>query len=428
LARRIVLLIVVMLAVLVGLLLDLRANGLVWRALRTATGEDEPLRQVYGFAGYLSNLTRRQPVIDSPEPLNHTVDNPIGINTFLEQEVEPAKRERALQMIRDAGIAWIRQQFRWDDIEVDGRGQFTDSRNDINGDGVRDTIDAWAKYDNIVQLAEKYGLRIIARLDSPPRWSQPDDALPGYAPPADFADFARFAATVSARYRDRITYYQIWNEPNIYPEWGDQSVDPEAYTDLLCRAHDAIKVAHPQAVIISGALAPTVALTGRDANEIVFLQRMYAAGAARCFDILGAQGYGLFSGPQDRRMRAVTITYAHPLWLRDQMIANGDAAKPIWISEMAWNPVPDDPAIADLERFGRVTDVQAAHYAVEALDRARREWPFVGVISYWFFKRASDAEKNQSFYYFRMVEPDFTPRPVYDAIKAYAARTYPAPP
>jgi hypothetical protein len=44
----------------------------------------------------------------------------------------------------------------------------------------------------------------------------------------------------------------------------------------------------------------------------------------------------------------------------------------------------------------------------------------MGVLNYWFFKRATDTETGQVFYYFRMVEPDFTPLPVYEAMKAYA--------
>jgi hypothetical protein len=39
----------------------------------------------------------------------------------------------------------------------------------------------------------------------------------------------------------------------------------------------------------------------------------------------------------------------------------------------------------------------------------------------WFFKRPSDAEKNQSWYYFRMLEPDFTPTPLWESMKQYAA-------
>ncbi|MEI2612538.1 MAG: hypothetical protein V9G20_28185 [Candidatus Promineifilaceae bacterium] len=97
------------------------------------------------------------------------------------------------------------------------------------------------------------------------------------------------------------------------------------------------------------------------------------------------------------------------------MVRNGDAAKPIWISEVGWNVVPDGiPPV-----FGQVTEDLQAQYAVEAYQRAQTEWPWVGVVNTWFFKRATDTEKDQPMYYFRLVEPDFTPLPVYDALKGY---------
>ncbi|MBP7690721.1 MAG: hypothetical protein KA764_02335, partial [Anaerolineales bacterium] len=53
--------------------------------------------------------------------------------------------------------------------------------------------------------------------------------------------------------------------------------------------------------------------------------------------------------------------------------------------------------------------------------RAQAEWPWVGANMFWFFKRASDAEKDQAWYYFRMADPDFTLRPVYAAVRDYIA-------
>jgi len=55
-------------------------------------------------------------------------------------------------------------------------------------------------------------------------------------------------------------------------------------------------------VIICGALASTIELGPRDMNDFIFLQRMYDAGAKDYFDIMAMQGYGLWSGPYDRRM------------------------------------------------------------------------------------------------------------------------------
>jgi hypothetical protein len=45
----------------------------------------------------------------------------------------------------------------------------------------------------------------------------------------------------------------------------------------------------------------------------------------------------------------------------------------------------------------------------------------MGVACFWFFKRADDSGQDQAWYYFRMVEPDFTPLPVYESVKAYAS-------
>jgi hypothetical protein len=44
----------------------------------------------------------------------------------------------------------------------------------------------------------------------------------------------------------------------------------------------------------------------------------------------------------------------------------------------------------------------------------------MGVVNAWFFKRATDTEIDQPMYYFRMVEPDFTPLPVYHALDEFA--------
>jgi polysaccharide biosynthesis protein PslG len=406
--------------VLAGLLaLDLANHGLAWQVFWNLTGEETPLAQIRGMVEWTGNFIRPQPRTDPMTPINYTDVNPYGINTFLQQEVEVAKRERQVQMIAEAGFTMIRQQFPWADIEIDGRGDFIDRRNDLNGDDMKDEISAWDKYDNIVDLAEKYGLEIQARLDNPPRWSRANPDIGDFAPPDDFQDFVNYAVAVAERYKGRIRYYQIWNEPNANGEWGNQPVNPEAYTDLLCRTYSALKAVDPEIVVISGPLSPTVSLTDRNLNDFIFLQRMYDAGAGACFDVMSAQGYGFFSSPTDRRLRPMTLTYARHIYIRDIMVANGDSQKPIWISEAAWNTQPEDPAIVGYGAYGIVTEEQAARYMPLAYQRAQEEWPWIGNISYWFFKRADDSERSQAFYYFRMVEPDFTPLPVYDTMKNY---------
>jgi hypothetical protein len=395
------------------------------------TGEEELPGQIRGLVQRGTDFLHPQPDSARYEPMPHAGVNPFGINVFLNQEVEESKRERSLQMVADAGFQWIRQEFPWEDIEIHGKGDFVDRRNDVDGDGEVDAVDAWAKYDNIVGLAEEHDLDVIVRLSNPPAWTRElTNTVGTYAPPDNLSDWGDFVQTVVSRYEGRIRYYQLWNEPNVYPEWGEQPVAPEGYTKLLCEGYRRAKEADPNAVIISGALAPTVDLNpgpgaARGLNDLVFLQRMYDAGAADCFDVLSVNDYMLWSGPTDRRMRPLNINFSRPAYIRDVMVANGDADKSIWIGEMNSNAVPNDPDIAGLGDYGQVTLEEQARYAPLAYQRLQEEWPWVGVANFWFFKRPDERERNQAMYYFRMVEPDFTPMPVYNAMKAYATEISP---
>jgi len=376
------------------------------------TGEEDLLPQLRGMGQYLVSVTRKPPRTQPYTPVTHVGVNPFGINTFWQLEPDPEKRERQAQLVSEAGFHWIRQEFAWEDIEIHGRGNFVDRRNDPDG------VDAWAKYDHIVDTAGQYDLQIIARLSNPPAWSRAagDDDGP-MAPPDDVADYAAFAEAVAGRYRGRIRYYQLWNEPNIYPEWGENDPDPEAYAELLCAGYQAVKAADPDAVVLSGALAATSELSGRNLNDYVFLQRLYDAGGGECFDILTMQGYGLWSGPTDHRREPFVVNYGRVEYIRDIMLRNGDGDKAIWISEMNWNVAPDDVP----PDYGRVTLDQQARWAPLAYQRAQEEWPYVGVVNFWYFKRPSDdwEQAGRPEAYFRMATPDFELLPVYDTMAEY---------
>jgi hypothetical protein len=400
----------------------------VWFALPSTaqqlyhtTGESERFPQLRALWNLSLEQFRPPLALEPNAQVTQLPENPLGVNTFLEGEVEIAKRERTVQMIADAGFKWIRQPFVWSDIEIHAKGDFEDRRNEPYRS-------AWDKYDNIVNLAGQYDLNVIARLGAPPAWAHAGYAdLGDFGPPAKFEDFADFVETTAQRYKGRITHWQIWNEPNIFPEWGNQRANPEDYAKLLCLAYGRLKQIDPNNVVIAAALAPTIGqdgggYPGGGLNDLVFLQRMYSAGAGQCFDVASAQGYGLFGGPYERRTSPLVTNITRHMLMRDIMVRNGDANKPIWLSEVNWNAVPNKPEeIADVNRFGIVTPEEQAKYVPEVFERAKAEWPWVGAKSVWFFKRPSDAEKNQSWYYFRMLEPDFTPTPLWESMKQYAA-------
>jgi hypothetical protein len=402
----------------VGLLLTQRAPLRAW--LFTLTGEENVFAQVRALGHLAGDLIRPPLNLQAEVPIAHNGVNPFGINTFLQQEVEPAKRARQVELIAAAGFHWLRQEFPWADIEIHAKGNFDDCRHPPG------CVSAWDKYDQIVGLAEQAGLELLVRLSSPPDWSRADGGARGaFAPPDDFADFADYAAAVAARYQGRVRYYQVWNEPNGNDEWGYQPVDPEAYTRLLCQTYVRLKAIDPELVVLAAALTPTNelgaanpnGLGGNNLNDFVYLQRMYAAGAQPCFDVLSVQGYGLWSGPTDHRSRPIVVNFGRNEFIRDLMVANGDAHKAIWIAEMNWNAVP--PGSEIVASFGQVTLEQQARYAPLAYQRAQAEWPWVGMTAFWFFKRADESERGESWYYFRMAEPDFTLLPVYAAMQAY---------
>lgn len=387
------------------------------------TGEQAPLSQLKGVSDLVADALRPGLHTADFAPVAYAGLNPFGVNVFLEQEADPAKRELAVRLAHEAGFRWLRQEFPWEDIEIHGKGDFEDRRHEPYRS-------AWEKYDHIVALAEQYDMQLIVRLSNPPTWAHAAGEGAGtFGPPDKLSDYGDFVQAVVSRYRGRVRYYQIWNEPNIYPEWGEAAVNPEAYTALLKEGATRARAADPNVVIISGALASTIDLdgmlvAGRNFNDLIFLQRMYDAGAAPYFDVLAMQGYGLWSGPTDRRMNPRVMNFSRPLFVRDVMVRNGDSAKAIWISEMNWNAVPD--AIAD-KRYGQVSLQQQAGYLPLAYDRLQREWPWLGVANTWYLKRATDAwELNgQPEAYFRLLAPDFTAQPVYDSLKSYTAGLVP---
>lgn len=375
------------------------------RALEDGTGETDFRQQVEGL--FLQMLPQEVNTADMV-PVAHAGVNPYGVNTFFEQEVEEGKLRRSMQMLRAAGVKWVRQQMPWFDIEIPAKGKY------VNPDGTS----TWDKYDRFIVLAKGYGLNIVARLDAPPNWSRVDNSVYN-RPPDDLEDYGDFVYTFVKRYRGKIKYYQIWNEPNIYPEWGNRPVDARDYVELLKIGYQRAKEDDPEAVILCAALAPTLGTPdGMNESDLTFLQKMYDAGAKDYFDIMSVMGYGLWSGPGNRRTDPNQVNFPRPRLIREIMVRNGDADKAIWEAEVGWNALPlDFPRPAT---HGRVTLEQQARYTVQAYRRAQAEWPWMGVLFYWHFRMVSDDSRDQVAFYFRMVDPDFTVHPVYNAYKALA--------
>jgi len=348
--------------------------------------------------------------------------NPYGANFFLAREVEPWKRDKTLRMASDAGIGWVKQQFPWAEIEPLRKGEFLDPTT---------KTDTWAKYDQIVATCEEYGLQIVARLDRPPDWTRQDNSN-RQRPPDDLRDYGDFVYQFVKRYQGRINYIQIWNEPNLYLEWGDRPVDPAGYVELLKIAYQRAKEANPNVYVLSAPLAITLGEPHpepgkwRAMNDLLFLEELYKAGAAAYFDIYSANAFGMDRPPEDPP-DADTLNFQRVLLHREIMERYGDGDKAVWFNEYGWNAAPESFS-EDRLIWRRVTEKEQAEYTLRGIELARREWPWAGVFMIWYFRHVGHIPSDQADYYFRMVDPDFTPRPLYLAIHDASLSQQPAGP
>jgi O-antigen ligase len=327
-----------------------------------------------------------------PAPIAHAGAD-AGVNVDLRGH-DPARLAAVLDRLAAAHVVWLRQEFRWAEIEP-----------------APEAYD-WTAADRVIDAASARGLHVLAALVTTPDWAR--DAGTATAPPRDPALFARFARAFAARYGDRLATYQVWDEPNIAFGWGGLPIAPEDYAALLEAGYTAIHAADHDAVVVAAGLAPTVETGPANLSDVLFLRRLYETGAAPYFDVAAAKPYGFDTGPYDRPASPETLNFSRMVLLREVMEQHGDAAKALWASHLGWNALPPGwsgpPSI-----WGQVDEATQAAYTAGALERARLEWPWAGVL---FFAAAEPpADPQDPFAGFALLDAAGQPRPALAALQ-----------
>ena len=306
--------------------------------------------------------------LDETPPLAARMARNLGVNIALEG-ASPQERDAALDAIAAAGLGWVRQRLPWDQIEA-SRGQFD-----------------WTVWDPIIAAVNARGLELVAVLDGAPTWARaPEDAANPLAPPASRADFGRFAAAVAQRYGATLRFYQIWDEPNIAPHWGHRYVDAASYAGLLREGAVQVRSADPDAQILLAALAPTTEPGGLNQSDLLYLDALYAAGAAPWFDAAAAQPYG-FDHPPDDPPQASRLNFRRAELLAAVMQQWDDAATPLWLAAFGWRNADGDP-----NSLWPGVDAQTqAAWAVEAVEWARRHWDWAAGLGWAVWQPAEPA-------------------------------------
>ncbi|MBP7494630.1 MAG: hypothetical protein KA771_03980 [Spirochaetales bacterium] len=182
-------------------------------------------------------------------------------------------------LLNELGVAWIRNTFRWDTIQI--RPEQWD----------------FQRWDRYVENAEKTGKKILAVLGYDTAWIYGENRTKTrrrYIEPENIPYFLQYVEVVVRRYRGKIGAYEIWNEPN----WTFWKGSNEDFFQLCTAAARRIKEVAPESYVVIGSF-----LRVPDS----FIQGLFQAGAFSYADGVSFHPYALDSdgvvGQYDKLVR-----------------------------------------------------------------------------------------------------------------------------
>jgi polysaccharide biosynthesis protein PslG len=352
--------------------------------------------------GTLSRAPTKQPLHAICGIASNPGDMPI--------ESDPASaflRKGYFDAALDLGGVSIRRDVRWQQVEPE--------------QGKRD----FSRYDAFFEEAKSRGVRILGSLLYGTTWAHAG-ATDEFYPPDDPDLFADFAGTTAARYRDTVTHWEIWNEPNAgWRFWKGASLsgDPVAYATLLERTHAAIAEKSPGSNMLFGGTVFTPQLVE---GALSWIEKGYVARPElpASFEVMGIHTYMRY--PPRRAPEAadgddptiVDKIRAHQCLLA----AHGIPDKPMWITEIGW-PVTKDVDEAAQARFTVRATVLAAQAGVDGIFwYTLRDGPFPEMFppedAFGLLHNDQDPAAGKP----------SSPKPVYVALRALLATTGERPP
>ena len=189
------------------------------------------------------------------------------------------------------GVKWTRLNGSWREVEKN-KGTYS-----------------WEKNDQAYSSALENGITPFICLEgSNPLYCRPSDEIdprqkeiygsslvPPTKDPAALKAWLAFVRAAVERYKSKIHYWEIWNEPNHIHYWGAPP-DGTDYGVLVRETARVIKEVDPSAKVIAGALA------GLDPE---FTDKFLANGAAKQIDIITFHNYGEI--PEERIYKAIEV-------------------------------------------------------------------------------------------------------------------------
>ncbi len=279
--------------------------------------------------------------------------------------------DEILDLIKDAGIGWIRDEVYWSQVEME-KGVFRFP----------------PAYDRYLRAAQARGIQVLLVLDfGNPAYSVAEKSGP--VTEAERRAFSRYCGEVVKRYKPfGVRTYEIWNEPNASTFWKPQP-NPEDYARLLDAAYKACKDADPDATVIGCSTSGT---------DLEFIGRVLDSGGDHSMDGISFHPYSQPLAPEKKLLTDIS------------KLARISAAKPLWITEMGY---PTHVGAAGLD------EETQANYAVRTFLLARTS-PAVERV-FWYDFQNDGEDQDEAELNFGLVRMDRTPKPAYRACRTMAS-------
>jgi Cellulase (glycosyl hydrolase family 5) len=155
---------------------------------------------------------------------------------------DDALRAQTFDEIQGFGVGWVRIVLYWQSVAPDPSSASVPAFDERDPNA----YPGFGRYDRAISEARARGLHVLLTVSGPvPKWATRDrkDNVTRPSP----TRFERFMTAVGRRYRDQISSWAIWNEPNhpdfLQPQYaaGKKPVSPGIYRQLVQAADRGLK-------------------------------------------------------------------------------------------------------------------------------------------------------------------------------------------
>ncbi len=173
-------------------------------------------------------------------------------------------------------------------------------REDIGWGRMQPAADRWSfeSFDRTVEIFGRYGIELEAIYSYVPDWAVAKDwqpvstRYPGKKRP-DYRHWAKFIRTFAERYRDKVRYVEVWNEPDLI---GFANFTAAEYLELMKIAYRETKAAAPEMIVLTGGFTCMPGMHGK-MNDPEHMIKTIRDGKG-FYDVHAFHGHGPFSSYQ----------------------------------------------------------------------------------------------------------------------------------